>query len=214
MITRFLLLATLLYGVALVVWFIRQFRHAHPWAANLPWRQRLRIAMETADAGLVFFRRGKASAWFVASLASETAPSAATVNAGTHLSAAVADIAGFATELNRVEVPVLKYAVAPQVDGPQTLGDATLTLIEDDGTGSDQDSLDRNAAFVALAEQVTGYIVLFPTTQVPASGAKCEVWPIRVGARNRSWSLDVEGARYTAQLAITGNPTKNAVCAA
>lgn len=213
MITRLLLLASLLYAAAAAGWFVRNFRHAHPWARNLPWRQRLRIALQTADAGIVFFRRGRSSAWFVSALASESSPSAATINAGTHLSAAVADITGFATELNRVEVPVLKYATAPQVDGPQTLGDATLVLIEDDGTGSDSDSTDRVNAFTALAEAVTGFIVLFPTTQTPVSGAKCEVWPIRVGARNRSWALDVEGARYSCQLAITKVPTKNAVCA-
>lgn len=181
---------------------------------TIPLRVRLRIALAGGDAGLMFFRRGKSSAVFVPLVADTTLAtvSLAELAAGTNLSKAVASIAGFETTLNRINQPVMAYAEELQIDGPQTFADASMTLLEDDGTGADGDSTARQDAYDALEEQSTGYIVLAPRKAGALIAADLiEVWPVRVGARNRGWGLETEAARYVAQFAITGPPNKDAV---
>lgn len=161
---------------------------------------------------MMFFRRGRSGAIFVATIANKAAPTVAELNAGTQLSKAVATINGFETALNRINQGVMAYSEELQIDGPQTFADASIVFIEDDGTGSDGDSTARVAARTSQAEGATGHIVLSPTkTGTLTAADKCEVWPVKIGAVNRSWSLDNEPARYTSQYAITGTPSKAAV---
>ena len=51
------------------------------------------------------------------------------------------------------------------------------------------------------------------TSIVKLTGAKVEVWPIRIGSKNRDFSLGTEPGRYIAELAISGAQEKNAVVA-
>ena len=163
---------------------------------------------------MLFFRRGKSGAIFCPTIADKAAPTVAEITAGTPIGRAVATITGFETSLNRINQPVMAYAEELQVDGPQTFTDASMVLLEDDGTGSDDDSTERTAAYTALVEGASGYIVLVPkSAAAPAAATKVEVWPVKVGARNRSWSLDTETARYSVQYAIAGSPEKDAVVA-
>jgi hypothetical protein len=181
----------------------------------IPWRVRLRIALAGGDLGLMFFRRGKSSARLVLTCADPAAPTVAELDAGTDLSKAVAAIAGFETTLNRINQPVMAYAEELQIDGPQTFADASMTLLEDDGTGADGDSTARQAAYTALDEGSAGFMVLAPSKAGALIAADdVELWPYKVGARNRGWSLDAEAARYTVQFAITGSPQKDATVTA
>lgn len=163
---------------------------------------------------MLFFRRGKSGAIFVPTIGNKAAPTVAEIGAGTQVSKAVAAINGFETTLNRINQGVMAYSEELQIDGPQTFADASMVLLEDDGTGSDGDSTARVAARTALVEGATGYMVLSPTkTGALVAADKCEVWPIKIGAVNRSWALETEVARYTAQYAITATPAKAAVVA-
>lgn len=158
-----------------------------------------------------YFRRGVSSAIFVPTLASQSAPTVAEIGAGTDLSAAVNSITGFTTQTSRISEPVLKYKQNPQTDGEQTFGDAAMKLMEGDGVaGPDEAAL--AAAYTALADDATGYIILAPGATT--AGKKVEVWPVKVGANNRDWSLDNTYAKYDAAFAITGTPSKNATVAA
>ncbi len=162
----------------------------------------------------MFFRRGTSGARFVPTIAVLGAPTVAEIAAGTDLGPALAAIEGFDTTLNRINQPLLKYKQEVQIDGPQTFGDAKLTLIEDDGTGATGDDLARKTIFTALAEQATGFIVLAPAKQTFVATDKVEVWPVRIGSKNRSFSLDAEPARYVCELAISGAQDKAAIIAA
>lgn len=164
---------------------------------------------------MLFFRRGRSASHFCPTLADPNAPKLATeITAGTELSAAVAAIAGFETTLNRINQPVQKYAQEVQVDGPQQFQDASMTLLENDGSGVDADSVARDEAYAVLEEGATGYLVLHPTKAAGFTvGDEVEVWPVKVGARNRSWAMETETARYVVQYAITGPPIKDAVIA-
>ncbi|HEY8881937.1 MAG TPA: hypothetical protein VIM47_00905 [Dermatophilaceae bacterium] len=162
----------------------------------------------------MFFRRGTTGVRFVPTIVAIAAPTAAELTAGTDLRAAMAAMEGFETSLNRINQPLLKYKQEVQIDGPQQFGDAKITLIEDDGTGATGDDLERKTIYTALAEQATGFIVINPAANSFVAAAKVEVWPIRIGSKNRSFSLDAEPARYVCELAITGAQDKNAVVAA
>lgn len=158
-----------------------------------------------------YFRRGVSQCKFLPTIASVTAPSQAEITAGTDLTKAVTAIANFTTTVARITQPVLAYTVSPQIAGSQTFGSPQLTMLEDNGV-SDTDSAALIAAYTALADGVTGYIILSPGTT--AATKKGEVWPIIVGANNRDWSTADVMAEYNVDLAVTNPPTKNATFAA
>lgn len=157
----------------------------------------------------VYFRRGQSAASFVPTIASTTAgPTAAELSAGTDITAAVTALGGFETSLNRINTPLMSQKEELQVDGPQTLGDGTITIVDDDGVSSSGSTV-RVAARTALAEGVSGYLVVSPSKQAPTTGDKVDVWPIKVGALNRNLGLDAALATSVAQLAFTAQPRKD-----
>jgi hypothetical protein len=156
----------------------------------------------------VYFRRGQSAAYFVPTIASTTAgPTASELAAGVNITKAVTGLGGFETSLNRINTPLMSQKEELQVDGPQTLGDGTITLVDDDGTTS-ADSTARIAARTALAEGVSGYVVIAPSKLTPTTGDKVDVWPSKVGAMNRNLGLDAALATSVAQLAFTSQPRK------
>lgn len=157
-----------------------------------------------------FFRRGKSSAWFVPTISSTSAPTATEINAGTDLSKAVTAIENFDTSTARISQAVLAYVQNLQIDGEQTFGDASMTILEDDGTAGG-DSVAFAAADTALAELATGYVVLASNGVVATK--KVEVWPIKVLTKNRQWTTDNEMAKKVVQFAVTGIPVKDATVA-
>jgi hypothetical protein len=162
----------------------------------------------------IFFRRGKSAAIFALTVASPAAPTVAEITAGTDLSKAIAQLAGFETNPNIINQAVMAYDTEIQISGPRQSPGPSMTLIEGDGvSGGDETSY--AAALTALAEGTSGYLILSPRKASPLTATtKCEVWPVTVGAVNRDWSLDAQAARYTVNLVMSSQPTKNAVVAA
>lgn len=160
-----------------------------------------------------FNRRGKTKVYFVPTLASTTSPSAATVLAATYLGKALREMTGFETAQSRISEAVLESTINPQINGEQTFGDASMVLLEDDGTTTDPDYSDMVAAYTALADGAAGYIVVVPTG-VAAASKKCDVWPVSVGSRNRLVTTDNEFAKYRVNFAVLSAPSKDATLAA
>lgn len=222
---RIVLLVLLALGAALAVLpFIPRLmpgERIDRWRGRLAYAQarlaqtradyRLRWVMlrATGDVGELFFRRGKSNAWFLSALAGGAGPTLAEITAGVELSAAIAGMQGWETTLNRIQQPVLKYAQDYQVDGPQQFGDAQMTFLDDDGTGSGADITARAAVSTAMVEQATGWVVLSPRKLTPIAGTKVHVFPSKIGARNDAFSLDAELARYVIDWAITGAARKD-----
>lgn len=172
-------------------------------------RFRLQLARLTGDYGLLFFRRGKSSWWYVAALTNYLTPTATAINGGTLLDKAIADLSGWDTQLNRINEPWWDSNVDIQTDGPQQLGDASFTFFDDDGTGSDANSVARQAVDTLMVEGLAGFIVNAPKKKGTVVAAdKVNVWPVKLGARNTDYSLDVRSARYICQFAVTGTPAK------
>lgn len=173
------------------------------------WR-RLRLdAAIFGPVGALYFRRGKSNAWLLPAISGAAGPTLAEITAGTELGGVIAGISGFETTLNRVQQPTLKYAQDFQVDGPQQFGDAQMIILDDDGVGSDAESVERQTASTVLQEQTTGYIVLSPRKTTPIAGTKVHVFPQKIGARNDAFTLDTEVARYRVDYAITGAARKD-----
>jgi len=157
----------------------------------------------------VYFRRGQSAAYWVPTIASLTgAPTTAELGAGVNITAAVTALGGFETSLNRINTPLMSQKEELQVDGPQTLGDGTITIVDDDGVAAAGSTV-RTAAKTALAEGAVGYLVIAPDNLTPGSGTKVDVWPAKVGAFNRNLSLDAALATSLAQLAFTAQPRKD-----
>lgn len=163
---------------------------------------------------MLFFRRGKSGLHLVPTLTSVSSPTATQINAGTNLSVAVIAVNNFETQVNRISQPVMAYETELQLAGPQTFQDASLVMTEDDGTGSDADSVARVAAKAALTDGLACWLVFSPAkTGDVAAADKVEVWPSEIVTTNRDWSLDTQAARYNVPVVITSPPTKNAVVA-
>ena len=176
---------------------------------RLSLRDRLRLAVASRDVGSLFFRRGKSTWWFVTTLAVYTTPTATAVNAGTKLDKAIADLSGFETQLNRISEAWWDSNTDLQTPGPQQLGDASMTFFDDDGVGSDADSVARQAVDTAMVEGVTGFLVNAPKKKGTVAAAdKVNVFPVTLGARNTDYTLEQRSARYVCQFAITGTPAK------
>lgn len=158
-------------------------------------------------------RRGVSKVYFVPTIAVQTAPTVAEINAGTYLGKGLREMNNFETATSRISEPVMDSKVNPQIDGEQTFGDANMVLLESDGGTTDPDTTSLQAAYTALADGVSGYIVAIPFGGVVAT-KKCEVWPIEVGANNRRWTTDNEFAKYGVSYAVLSAPQKNATIAA
>jgi hypothetical protein len=157
----------------------------------------------------VYFRRGQSALIVVPTIASTTAgPTASELAAGVDVTAAVTGLGGFETSLNRINTPLMSQREELQVDGPQTLGDGTITLVDDDGTAS-AGSTARVAARTALAEGTTGYLVVAPSKLTPTTGTVVDVWPFKSGALNRNLGLDAALATSVCQVAFTASPRKD-----
>lgn len=157
-------------------------------------------------------RRGKAKYYFVPTLTSLTNPSIAEIEAGTYLGKGLRTMTGFTTTVARISEPVMDSMISPQILGEQTFGDAAMTLLESDGTTTDPDYADLQAAYAALADGALGYIVGAIFGLVATK--KCELWSVQVGGNNRQHTTDNEMAKYDVAFAPLTAPNKNATLAA
>lgn len=151
----------------------------------------------------MFMRRGKSATFIVPTIANTDSPTVAEVTAGTNISGAVAQINGFETSQARINQAVQKYRTEQQIAGPETFPDANLVLLEDDGTGSDEDSLERQEAQTVVIEDASFHVVLLRNATEPVANAVADIYTVSVGAVNPSWSLDAEPARYTANFFVS-----------
>lgn len=157
----------------------------------------------------LFFLRGQSAARWLPTVASASAgPTLAEWTAGTDLTPAITALAGWETSLNRINTAVMNAKEELQTNGPQTLGDASITLLDDDGQAA-SGSTQRVAAKTALAEGTNGYFGVCTFKAAPTTADKIYLFPALVGAVNPDLSLDAQLSRLIVQMAITGAPRKN-----
>lgn len=145
-----------------------------------------------------FFRRGVSKIHFLPAVAGAS-PTRAEITAGTDLSPQVNGLSGFQFSNTRIDTPILSSSFTPEIDGPDEVGDSTLTFLDDNATSTIR---------TTLAKGTSGYIVLFPYGDVPTK--RCEVWQVKSTGVNDEWSMGNDPARYAVGFAIVNPPNQNA----
>jgi hypothetical protein len=159
-------------------------------------------------AGGRFFRRGTTKIWFAPTIASAALiPTAAEVNAGTHLTvkAAPADesvkgITGFHFTNSPIDTPDMADVFTGNIPGEDKADASSLDFYE---------AKTSNAIKTALAKNTKGYIVIFFSGiagATPAAGDKCDVWPVTSTGPSRNYSAGNEAASYSVPFAMTAAP--------
>lgn len=109
------------------------------------------------------------------------------------LTDAINAMSGFEPQVSTVNVATLRSLQSYQIDGEQTFGTPSLTLVEDEGTGALSEA--RQAALDALPKGAAGVLVIFRATQEPDDGDK-GYW-IRLGVSNQVPNLTLDVAAAT-----------------
>lgn len=152
----------------------------------------------------MFMVQGVARLYHLPAVAApEVGPTMAEITAGVDLSAAVTALEGFGPQSSKIDVPLLKYKANAQIEGPQTFQDATITLAEDDGTGTSADELARQEAEETLVEGVSGFLFYLRKTSTPAVDAVGYLMGHTVGSQTPS----IEMGANPATLAVAVNPS-------
>lgn len=146
-----------------------------------------------------YFRRGKSKVYFLPAVAGSS-PTSGEMAAGTDLSGSIADIGGFEYSTERIDVPDLGSSFTPQIDGPNTVGEPTLTFNDDDASFT---------IFNLLPKGTTGFLILAPRGS--GAGKLAEKWPIKTTARTNEWSMGNDPARFIVPIAVTSEPVLDGV---
>ena len=150
-----------------------------------------------------FTRKGTSKVFFVAALASTTAPSLAEINAGTDLGAAMAEMSGFTFSNSPIDTPDLANSFVPSITGEDKADNPTIQFY-DDATSV--------AVRTALAKGSAGYVVLMPYGATATKRA--EVWPVVSTGFNDMWTVGNEAAKASVQFAVSSAPKQGSTLAA
>jgi hypothetical protein len=150
--------------------------------------------------------RGTGEAWFLPSIADGIqggGPTVAEKTAGIPLGAGFNQIAGLEPQQNQINTPVLRSKTELQIDGPETFQQVVLTVVEDDGTGVDAESLERKAILTGMEAGAEGWLVLARYTQAPIAGAVLFFIHVKVAAQVPNWDLGASAETTAINLTPT-----------
>jgi hypothetical protein len=136
--------------------------------------------------------------YYVAAIASYTAPTRAELNAGTDLTPEVAAAGDWAINSAAVPAPDLSTLFDAQIAGKISMGTTTLDMYAD-STSSDVRTL--------LPRGTVGYIVKFPEGDI--TGRKCDVFPVKVIAQPKPTNMGNPSV-IQLQFVVTKVPAENA----
>lgn len=139
-----------------------------------------------------FFRRGTTKLNFETASAT---PTVTQINAGTPLTPAVADTAGWDFSNTPITTPDLSTTFDTQIGGPDSAGTPTITFYDDDASATIR---------TALAKGNAGFLVRCPYGITTAKRA--EVFPVVITALNDAYTLGNEAAKFIVGFAVTSVP--------
>jgi hypothetical protein len=147
------------------------------------------------------------SVWWVTTLSSTTAPTAAQINAGTVLTASVpVDGVNLSGTRNNASQAMLGDAFVTEEPGTWGTG-LEITLVRESTT-------DTIWALFAGAYKTTGWIVLRRSgTGVAAAAQKVEVYPCTTHEPQMLASAENEYAKFTVTFSVTAKPELEATVA-
>lgn len=147
-----------------------------------------------------FMRKGITKVYFVPTIATPTAPTAAEITAGTSLTGQIAEINGFTFTNSPIDVPDMSSAFVKKIPGEDSVEDSNMSFYEDKTS---------NPIRTALAKGTVGYIVIFPAGTAaanPAVADKAEVWGCIIASSSRQYTAGNEAAQYRVVFTLTDPP--------
>jgi hypothetical protein len=138
--------------------------------------------------------------YFVPTIADYTAPLRAELDAGSDLTAEIAEVAGFTSTSNPVDTPDLKSRFTRQIPGTISADASSLTMYL---------SSDSTDVRTTLARDVTGYIVQFPEGDDEGlASATMDVFPVTVSTSAKQTGISDPG-QIMVSFTITDVPAEN-----
>jgi hypothetical protein len=135
--------------------------------------------------------------YFVAAIATYTAPTRGELNAGTDLTPEIASTGNWGIISGSIDAADLATLFTPQIGGKVTIDGPTLDMYAD-STSADVRTL--------LPRGTTGYIVKFPEGDV--TGRKMDVFPVKTLAQAKPTNLSNPSV-IQLQFAVTKIPAEN-----
>jgi hypothetical protein len=157
-----------------------------------------------------FMQKGTTKFYWVLTLSSTTSPSAAQINAGTNMTAAIAEVNGFMFANNPITTPDMASTFVSSIPGEDTADASSLVFYENKGTGT-------NPILTALVKGTAGYVVIFPWGTAganPAAADVADVWPAQVASKSRGYSAGNEASKVTVVFTMTAEPSLEKTLAA
>ncbi|GAA1111300.1 hypothetical protein [Streptomyces javensis] len=125
-------------------------------------------------------------------------PTRAELEAGTNLSAAIANISGFTLENQSIETPDMGDDFDSSIPGSDKAEDSSLTFYEDKTTDEIEQLLRKGSV---------GNMVILRKGDVPGSKS-VDVFPVRVGSQSPAFTTDNEAAKFETKFTITRRPAQ------
>lgn len=154
-----------------------------------------------------YIRKGHTKLYWVPSIANSTYSqiTAAELAAGTLLStSALAEVNGFSSKSNFVDIPNFASLQTPKIPGEKTSDDSSLTFYEDDTS---------NPIATLLAQDEDGFLVFFKNGAT-STGSKYDAFPAQVASNTPQYTSGNEAAKFVVDVAITNVPKANGVMVA
>jgi hypothetical protein len=148
-----------------------------------------------------YFPPGVRQYYWVPSIATQTAPTRAELNAGTDLSGQVAAVSGWQLVKTRADVTPLGSAVTVMLDTIADPNSAANEFVIYASTSSTD-------ARLLLPPGTAGFLVFLPEGDFP--GRRCEVWPATVSTMFFDQDTETPGQIHF-QFTVTGLPSQNVV---
>lgn len=150
------------------------------------------MATPALAATVRFIEPSLAKYYWVPSIANTSSPTRIEMNAGTDLTAQVAEVSGFSVSSDLVDAPDFGSRQVSRIAGKITPADSSFTIYRSN-TSSDVRSL--------LTRDLTGFVIVFGEGDV--AGKKMDVFPVVVVSRVKSHSWG-DPATIEVQFGITG----------
>lgn len=145
-----------------------------------------------------YFNPATTKIYWCGSISNKSAPSRGELNAGTDLSAAVADVNGWMVTSELIDTPDMGSRFVSKIAGRISADNSSITFY------SDRAGVD---ARTIMPRDATGFIVWLDGGDV--AGRKMDVYPCTVSSVGKVRSTGNEAARLTIQYAITSVPAED-----
>jgi hypothetical protein len=144
-----------------------------------------------------YFAVGTTEVLFCPAIADKTTPTFAELDAGTEITRDIADLSGWSTSSEFINVPDLKTRFTGKIPGRITAEDSSFTFYADEDSGSGD-------ARALLPRDTEGYIVI---ADGGLASGKGDVFHVRVGSSSAVRSTD-DAVKVMVNFAVLDEPAE------